>query len=97
MKREVHKFNIQIEKVIKKICKRRKLVYRHNVTSINSKDGYHRYLILDPSISNSKSTSITSKNCIAFSESRFSKWYKPSIKGESKALFSLFCFLENSD
>ena len=96
MKRKVHPLNADIEKVIKHLCKKNKLVYRHNVTSINSKDGYHRYLILDPKKSNSKSTSITSKNCIAFSEARFSKWYKPSIKGESKALFSIFCFLEKN-
>lgn len=86
--------NLNKENAIKLACTKLGLIYRHNVTSINSKDGYHRYVILDPSISNSKSISISSKNCIHYSESRFSKYHKPSIYGELLALNEVKRFLE---
>lgn len=80
--------------VLINLTKSKNLKFRHNVTSINGKDGYHRYVLLDPSISSSKDISIRSKNCIYYTESRFSKYHKPSIIGERKAINNLIAFLK---
>lgn len=86
--------HIEKENIIKLLCSEIGLIYKHNQTSINSKDGYHRYVILDPSISDSVSKSITSKNCIFYSEARFSRYSKPSVLGECLALNEVKQFLE---
>lgn len=93
--RPVLKQNEHLLNYIKELSELKGVVFKHNVSSINSKDGYHRYLVLNPKISNSKDTSIKSKNCIAYEQSRYSKNYLPSIKSEFVSLNKLITFLKS--
>ena len=92
--RPVLKQNENLLNYIQNLCELKGVYFKHNVSSINSKDGYHRYVVLNPSITNSNNNSIKSKNCIFYSESRFSKYYLPSIKSESAALTKVIEFLK---
>ena len=67
----------------------------HNSSSARTGayDGYHRYLVLKLGVS--ENTSIRSRACLKFWETRFSRNYQPSKSGERRCLENLFYYLAN--
>jgi hypothetical protein len=61
------------------------LSIRHNTSSSRrgGHDGYHRWVVLRGNPSN---YSIRSRDCLGYTEARFSQNYLPSIRGERDAL-----------
>lgn len=60
---------------------------KHNASTKVGFVGFHRYLILVPGLSDD--TTIRSKACLCYTETPYSRYYRPSIKGEREAIEGL--------
>ncbi len=83
-----HEQNAELARQVEELARQRGLGVVHNVTSYSNHDGYHRYLIFDPTKATGQIT-IRSKATIEYTEARYSRNGQPSIKGEREALDAL--------
>lgn len=79
-----HSSNEELVDQITILANELNLAVIHNASTINSRfDGYHRYLVGDLP---AEGMTIRSKRTRGYEETRYSRSYKPSIKGEAICL-----------
>ena len=82
----VHEENAELAARLVDALAGKGLDIRRNITSINGRDGYHRYVVL---AAGAVDFTIRSKSCIDYREARYCRYYLPSIVGERRALQAL--------
>ena len=88
-----HEENEELAKEVDILANKKDLKFYHNKSSsrYGNFDGWHRYVIIDPKISQNKT--IRSRGLIYYTEARFCKYFKPSIIRERIALTDLKAML----
>lgn len=87
----VHDQNADVADAVVVAAEQQGMDVRHNASSFSGFAGAHRYVLLARNVSNDYS--IRSRACIAYTETPYSRRYKPSIIGERRALQQLLSIL----
>jgi len=80
--------NNDVAERLLQLANKRNIYVRHNTSSAVTGpfDGHHRWVLLRPDHTN---YSIRSKDCLGYSETRYARYFKPSIIGERQAIQEL--------
>jgi hypothetical protein len=60
--------NLYIENIVRNLCEKLGYEYNHYITTTSKNKRFHMYVILNPKLSNSKTKTVKSKNCIYYKQ-----------------------------
>jgi len=87
----VHDENADVANAVITTAEQQRLDVRHNASGFGKFAGAHRYVLLARDVSSDYS--IRSRACVAYTETPYSRNYRPSIIGERRALQQLLSIL----